>query len=65
MGAKIRRAQLDKIPIMAIIGKREATSKQVSVRSRLNGDEGASDINDFIDRVKAEASFSKVAAQPF
>ncbi|MFT5632539.1 MAG: threonyl-tRNA synthetase [Rubritalea sp.] len=58
MGAKIRRARLDKTPLMAIIGKREAAAKQVSVRSRKNGDEGTSDINDFIDRVKAEASLA-------
>ena len=56
MGAKIRRARLDKTPLMAIIGKREAAAQQVSVRSRKNGDEGTADVNDFIDRVKAEAS---------
>lgn len=34
LGAKIRRAEIDKIPHMLIIGQREADANQVSVRSR-------------------------------
>jgi len=41
IGAKIRRAQTEKIPYMAIVGPREAASDQVSVRSRTQGDRGA------------------------
>jgi len=55
MGAKIRRARLDKVPVMAIIGKREAEAGQIAVRSRKNGDEGATDIADFLDRIKQES----------
>jgi len=36
LGAKIRRAETDKIPHMMIIGKREAEENQVSLRSRSN-----------------------------
>ncbi len=36
LGAKIRRAELDKIPHMLVLGKREAEAGQVAVRSRLN-----------------------------
>ncbi len=38
LGAKIRRAETDKIPHMMIIGKREAEENQVSLRSRSNPD---------------------------
>jgi threonyl-tRNA synthetase len=56
MGAKIRRAQLDKTPLMAVIGKREAEADQVAVRSRKNGDEGPTPIADFLERLKSEAN---------
>jgi len=36
LGAKIRRAETDKIPHMMIIGKREAEEDKVSIRSRSN-----------------------------
>lgn len=36
LGAKIRRAETDKIPHMMIIGKREAEENKVSLRSRSN-----------------------------
>jgi len=38
LGAKIRRAETDKIPHLMIIGKREAQENQVSLRSRSNPD---------------------------
>ena len=54
MGAKIRRAQLEKTPLMVILGKREVESEQVSVRSRAKGDEGAIDTELFLQRVANE-----------
>jgi len=54
MGAKIRRAQLEKVPLMAILGKRELESGRVAVRSRQNGDEGAVEIAAFLERVRCE-----------
>jgi len=56
MGAKIRRAQLDKIPLMAVIGKREAEAGQISLRSRKHGAEGVLDIETFLTRVRAEVA---------
>ena len=35
LGAKIRKAETEKIPHMFVIGRKEAESKQVSVRSRI------------------------------
>jgi threonyl-tRNA synthetase len=41
VGAKIRRAQEEKIPYMLVIGPKEAESGAVAVRSRTQGDLGA------------------------
>jgi threonyl-tRNA synthetase len=41
VGAKIRDAQVEKIPFMLIVGPREAEQGTVSVRSRSEGDRGA------------------------
>jgi threonyl-tRNA synthetase len=48
IGAKIRRATLDKVPYMAIVGARESESGQVAVRSRTGGDLGAMSLPAFI-----------------
>lgn len=63
MGAKIRRGQLDKVPLLAIIGKREAESDQVAVRSRKNGDEGPTDIGAFLNHVTEEIACPRTAAR--
>ncbi|MBQ7667202.1 MAG: threonine--tRNA ligase, partial [Kiritimatiellae bacterium] len=47
LGAKIRRAQAEKIPFMLVIGKKEAESGMVSVRAR-DGDKGAMALDDFV-----------------
>lgn len=54
MGAKIRRAQLEKIPLMAILGKREVEGGLVAVRSRVKGNEDAVDTEAFLNRVESE-----------
>jgi threonyl-tRNA synthetase len=50
IGAKIRQAQLQKIPFMLVVGAREAERGQVSVRERTRGDTGAADLEVFIRR---------------
>ncbi|HZM87132.1 MAG TPA: threonine--tRNA ligase [Blastocatellia bacterium] len=57
IGAKIRDAQLEKVPYMLVTGAKEAESGAVAVRSREKGDEGATPLDEFIARIKAEASF--------
>lgn len=54
MGAKIRDAQMQKIPYMLVMGAREAESGMVSVRSRTEGDVGAMSLGDFIQRLENE-----------
>lgn len=54
LGAKIRLAQVEKVPYMLVVGGKEAESRQVSVRSRKAGDEGSFALNDFAERIKTE-----------
>lgn len=54
VGAKIRLAQLERIPYMLIIGAKEQESNQVSVRHRDRGDEGAFGVDSFKEKVVAE-----------
>ena len=58
IGAKIRDAQLEKVPYMLVIGAKEAESRSVAVRSREKGDEGAVSLEDFLARIKTEAAFN-------
>lgn len=54
MNAKIRDAQLQKIPYMLVVGDREAEAEQVAVRLRSGEDLGALSVESFIERLKAE-----------
>ncbi len=51
LGAKIRRAELDKVPYALVLGQKEAEALSVSVRSRAKGDEGVIKQDDFVARV--------------
>ncbi len=53
MQAKIRTAQLRKIPYMLVIGKREAEAGAVAVRLRSGEDLGATAVADFLAMAKA------------
>jgi threonyl-tRNA synthetase len=52
--AKIRDAQLQKIPYMLIIGGKEAEAGTVSVRHRSKGDLGPRPFDEFIAALRAE-----------
>jgi threonyl-tRNA synthetase len=54
IGAKIRRATLDKVPYMLILGQKEADANTVAVRHRTEGDFGEVDITEFISEINAE-----------
>ncbi len=51
MNAKIREAQLQKIPYMLVVGDKEASSEAVSVRLRTNVDLKSMPLTQFIERV--------------
>jgi threonyl-tRNA synthetase len=52
LGAKIRDGELAKIPVLLIVGEREASSDSASVRVRHRGDLGARSIPDIIATMK-------------
>lgn len=52
VGAKIRTAELEKIPYMLIIGDKEMESGKVSVRKHGSGDQGKMLLDEFIKNIK-------------
>jgi threonyl-tRNA synthetase len=54
IGAKIRNAQLDKVPYMLVLGEKEAAAGGVAVRHAKRGDLGVKPIADFLAEVTAE-----------
>jgi threonyl-tRNA synthetase len=48
LGAKIRTAQLQKVPYMLVVGEKEAAAGTVAVRKRTGGDQGTMSIEDFV-----------------
>ena len=54
LGAKIRRAELEKIPYTLVLGPKEAESQSVSVRSRARGDEGSAPFATFLEKLATE-----------
>ncbi|MDP9194648.1 MAG: threonine--tRNA ligase [Acidobacteriota bacterium] len=52
LGAKIRLAQLQKIPFMLIVGEKEASTGTVSLRLRTGGDQGSVPVEELIARAK-------------
>ena len=54
VNAKIREAQLQKVPYMLVIGDREAEAGTVSVRHRSKGDMGVQTLDEFILSLKTE-----------
>jgi threonyl-tRNA synthetase len=54
MKAKIRDAQLEKVPYMLVVGDKEAAAGTVSLRDRVDGDLGARPLAEVIDRLSAE-----------
>ena len=54
MQAKIRDAQLQKVPYMLVVGDKEAAAAAVAVRSRDRGDLGPTPVAEFIRQAQAE-----------
>jgi threonyl-tRNA synthetase len=52
MGAKIRDAQLQKVPYMFILGDKEVENNNLSVRHRTRGDLGARQLPDFLNEMQ-------------
>jgi len=56
LGARIRRAELHKIPCMLVIGEKEAAGGSVSVRLRRGGDAGTMAVEEFSARAASAAA---------
>jgi threonyl-tRNA synthetase len=56
MGAKIRDAQLQKVPYMLVVGKKEEESKAVAVRTRGGEQTFGVKVDDFCSRVREEVA---------
>jgi threonyl-tRNA synthetase len=64
VNAKIRQAQLDLIPYMAVVGPKEEEQNSVSLRDRLEGDLGIMPLDAAIAKLKQEAD-ERVIRQTF
>jgi len=59
LGAKIRDAQIMKVPYMIILGQREVEAKKIAVRTREEEDLGQMDLSDFIKKIGENISDRK------
>ncbi|MEO8212243.1 MAG: threonine--tRNA ligase [Myxococcales bacterium] len=62
LGAKIRRAQMDKIPYMLVVGEKDMAARVVSPRTREGQQQPASPIEEFARRLAEEARTPAVGA---
>jgi threonyl-tRNA synthetase len=56
LGAKIRRAQLEKIPYMIVVGEKDMAARVVSPRTREGQQQPATPLDEFARRIRAEAA---------
>jgi len=52
LGKQIRTAELEKIPVVAVVGKREVEQQTLSVRSRQSGDLGVLILEELQDKMQ-------------
>ena len=62
MGAKIRDAELNKVPIMVIIGENEVNDNTISIRRKFKGDLGSLTLNDFIKQTTTEINTRSISS---
>ena len=54
IGFKIRSAQLEKVPYMLVAGDKDIENNTVSVLSRKDGEQGACNLDEFIEKIEKE-----------
>ena len=54
IGAKIRDAQMQKIPYMVVLGDKELEERKVAIRDRKEGDIGSMPLSEFVEKIAAE-----------
>jgi threonyl-tRNA synthetase len=55
LGSKIRKAQLEKIPYMVVVGEKDMAARVVSPRTREGQQQPATPLGDFVARLAGEA----------
>lgn len=63
MQKKIRDAELEKVPYMAVLGKREAEAGTISVRTRKDGNSGTMPAAEFLEKLAKEIAEKKKALE--
>ncbi len=58
--AKIRDAQMDLIPYMAVVGPKESETNSISLRDRIEGDLGSKSLDDAISYLTAEVTERRI-----
>ena len=59
MGAKIRKGEIEKIPVMLIVGENEQKNNTVSVRRRFEGNIGEIDFEKYLNTLVDEINSKK------
>ena len=56
LGKRIRAAELEKIPVIAVLGEREAQGRSVNVRRRGKKDQEVLSLTEFVERMRRESA---------
>jgi threonyl-tRNA synthetase len=64
LGAKIRKAQLEKIPYMVVVGEKDLAARVVSPRTREGKQLPATPLDEFARQLASEAKTPVVGARP-
>ena len=54
IGYKIREARNERVPYIVVVGEKDLEANKISLRSRINGEEGQQDLENVIARIKKE-----------
>jgi threonyl-tRNA synthetase len=60
LGKQIRTAELEKIPVVTVVGKKEVENQNLSVRTRQSGDLGVLNIDELLHRLQEAITFKIV-----
>ena len=64
LGRKVRDAQVQKVPWMLVVGKREAEERQVALRLLRGGDQGEMSVEEFIREAKQDIATKAPLVKP-
>ena len=64
MQCKIRRAQLEKVPFMMVVGDRAASAEHVSIRLRSGENLGTKPVAEFVERLRLLVRNRSLALHP-